>query len=295
MKKLFGLILLICCLALPALSGCKDPLNVDPVGPVAVERVTLDKTSLDLKIGESFRLHAEVAPENAENKAVKWSSSDDKIASVSDDGTVTGLAGGNATVSVTTEDGNKRAECKVVVAPNTIYEDLAEYAKKESDRSVVTVTTERDGETLTDRYELKRGENGGYTVEFTLERLSTFEEKNGEIVLPESDRKTLRGKIMFGADGDVTGREGEEIDLPVKSLSPRGFDFREENFSDPVFEEGSFRAKVKNAAAFLNAAELKAEDMTVEASVEAERIKQLSVSYSIDGNHVTIVYEFSND
>ena len=77
---------------------------------VAVTGVTLDKSEAALKIGETATLKATVAPENATNKNVSWTSSDEAVATVKD-GVITAVAAGKATITVTTEDGQKTARC----------------------------------------------------------------------------------------------------------------------------------------------------------------------------------------
>ena len=86
---------------------------------VAVESVTLDKTSLDLKTGDNTTLTATVNPESATNKDVTWISDKPEIAAV-EGGTVTAKAEGTATITVTTIDGGKIATCKVTVIPKTV-------------------------------------------------------------------------------------------------------------------------------------------------------------------------------
>ncbi len=81
---------------------------------VAVAGVTLDKETLALTVGEIAALTATVTPEEASNKAVTWSAAPDGIVSV-ENGTVTALAAGTATVTVTTVDGSYTATCAVTV------------------------------------------------------------------------------------------------------------------------------------------------------------------------------------
>ena len=84
------------CAALLALHviGCKH----DPE-PVAVESVTLNMTELTLMRGDTERLTATVMPENADDKTVTWHSSDTSIATVGNDGTVTAVNVGTATIT----------------------------------------------------------------------------------------------------------------------------------------------------------------------------------------------------
>lgn len=79
---------------------------------VAVESVTLDKTELTLDVGDEEALTATVAPDNATVQAVTWSSSDPAVATV-EDGKVTALAAGSATI--TAKAGDKTAACAVTV------------------------------------------------------------------------------------------------------------------------------------------------------------------------------------
>ena len=85
------------------------------VAVVAVSGVSLDETNLSLMEGEKDTLVATVIPVDATNKNVTWSSNKPNIASVSQTGEVTAIAAGTATITATTEDGNKVATCEVIV------------------------------------------------------------------------------------------------------------------------------------------------------------------------------------
>lgn len=80
----------------------------------AVTGVSLDKEAVDLKIGDSIVLCATVAPSNAGDKAVTWSSDNEKVATVTD-GIITAISEGTANISVTTKNGKKTASCRVTV------------------------------------------------------------------------------------------------------------------------------------------------------------------------------------
>ena len=83
---------------------------------IPVTGVSLDHTSLTLIEGESETLTATVAPENATDKSVTWKSSNTSVAAVSSSGVVTAKAAGVATITVTTNDGSKTAQCNVTVS-----------------------------------------------------------------------------------------------------------------------------------------------------------------------------------
>ncbi len=92
-----------------------------PPSTVAVTGVTLDKTSLTLAKGSSETLTAAVAPGNATNKTVLWSSTDASVAAVSN-GTVTAAKAGMALIIARTADGNYIAVCTVTVTEDTPVE-----------------------------------------------------------------------------------------------------------------------------------------------------------------------------
>lgn len=95
---------------------CRVGVVRRPAGDVSVTGVTLNKTTLKLTKGASETLTATVAPTNATNKKVTWTSSDPAVATVDASGKVTGVAKGTATITVTTEDGGYTATCAVEVA-----------------------------------------------------------------------------------------------------------------------------------------------------------------------------------
>ena len=83
---------------------------------IPVTGVTLDKSTLSLDVGATATLNATIAPSNATYKAVRFTSSDEAIATVDDNGLVTAVAAGNADITVESlMDGSKTAVCEVTV------------------------------------------------------------------------------------------------------------------------------------------------------------------------------------
>lgn len=85
--------------------------------PIAVTGVMLDKTKVEITIGETMLLKATVTPNDAANQDVKWTSSNQNIATVDTNGKVTAINVGTAAIIVTTDDGGKTANCEVTVNP----------------------------------------------------------------------------------------------------------------------------------------------------------------------------------
>ena len=87
---------------------------------VPVSQITLNKAETSISVGNSETLTATVAPENATIKALTWASSDEDVATVAPDGTVTAVKAGAATITATAADGSgKSAVCKVTVTGGT--------------------------------------------------------------------------------------------------------------------------------------------------------------------------------
>ena len=83
---------------------------------IPVTGVTLDKSTLSLEVGATATLNATIAPSNASYKAVGFTSSDDTVATVDNDGLVTAVAPGTADITVESiADGSKTAKCTLTV------------------------------------------------------------------------------------------------------------------------------------------------------------------------------------
>lgn len=89
-------------------------VNVGEEG-VKATGVTLNKSQVTLDINETFQLVDTVKPNNAENSKVVWTSSNQSVATVDQDGLVTAKSYGKATITVTTEDGGFTATADVTV------------------------------------------------------------------------------------------------------------------------------------------------------------------------------------
>ena len=86
---------------------------------ISVAEVILTPNTLEMTVGTEEALTATVYPTNATNQNVTWTSSNAQIASVNN-GVVTALAPGTATITVTTQDGNRTSTCAITVIPNTV-------------------------------------------------------------------------------------------------------------------------------------------------------------------------------
>ena len=97
-------------------SGAVGSCNITVKPFINVEAVTVCPQNKTIGVGDSVSLCATVCPENATNKNIIWTSSDEDIASVdASSGTVTGISGGEVYIYATSEDGSKTGRCEITV------------------------------------------------------------------------------------------------------------------------------------------------------------------------------------
>ena len=84
------------------------------VQDITLESVSIDKTKT-VELGKTLTLTPTFNPSNATNKIVTWTSSDESVATVSNAGVVTPKKVGSTIITVTSQDGNKKATCTVTV------------------------------------------------------------------------------------------------------------------------------------------------------------------------------------
>ena len=95
-------------------SGDTETGEIEIKEPVAVTGITM-KSSAEVPAGKSVSLGAKVLPANADNQRITFTSSALKVATVDKDGVVKGIVTGDAVITAVTEDGKKKATCKVHV------------------------------------------------------------------------------------------------------------------------------------------------------------------------------------
>ncbi|MDY0345482.1 MAG: lamin tail domain-containing protein [Bacilli bacterium] len=99
-------------------SGAPTPTNSQT--SVAVTGVSLNKSTLSLIATQSEVLLATIAPSNATDQLVSWSSSAPSVASVDANGLVVAVSSGETIITVTTHDGGKTATCAVTVSTRVL-------------------------------------------------------------------------------------------------------------------------------------------------------------------------------
>ena len=91
------------------------------VTPKLVTSVTLDESELTIEKGYTAQLTATVAPDDADNLGLTWTSDNEEVATVDENGLVTAVSAGEANITATAVDGSGvTATCKVTIAPKLV-------------------------------------------------------------------------------------------------------------------------------------------------------------------------------
>ena len=114
------------------------PVLAEDSAVVFVGSINLDKTATTLTVGVNIPLIATVLPENATDKTLTWSTTNEAVATVSTEGIITAKAAGTATITATSVDGDEvTATCVVtVIAPGNLKEGSFGTATRTGDVSV---------------------------------------------------------------------------------------------------------------------------------------------------------------
>ena len=148
---------------------------------VEVSSVELDKTSAQLKAGETVTLTATVKPDDATDKTVTWSTSDSSVATV-DNGVVTAIKVGSATI--TAKAGDKSATCSISVVPTLVTSVTLDQ----------TNASLRVGETVTLTATVKPDDATDKAVTWTTSDASVATVDNGVVTANKVGSATITAK-----------------------------------------------------------------------------------------------------
>ena len=214
---------------------------------IPVSQITLNKAETSISVGNSETLTATVAPENATNKALKWASSDEDVATVGPDGTVTAVKVGTATITATATDGSgKSAVCTVTVIGGTTPSQpggstgdssggsssdrdshdsnpvIKTETKNNTDGSTTKTETRRDGSVT----QTTTGKDGSVTKTETKKDGSSVTENKaadgstGTVKTDKNGQTEAAAKVSGKAVEDAK-KNGEAVKVPVEVEATR--------------------------------------------------------------------------
>ena len=173
------------------------------------------------------------------------------------------------------------------VAPD-IYQVLDGMSQSGFSNFELSVTTEGSGHKLTNTYKVSPDQNGR-KVEFCEEKLNPFTEENGEFVTPVSYKTVTTGTAYVNGN-TVTG---DSAMADVVACSTVSLAFTESNFEDVISVNNSFKATVKNLAAFFCASDFDVRGANLTVTYTSDKITSLCVVYTdTDGVKTTLTYTF---
>ena len=205
---------------------------------IAVTSVVLGNTELTLVEGEEEKLAVAVTPENATDKSVVWESGNESVATVSQEGLVTAVGEGKATITVKTNDGGFSASCEVTVKKKVI----AVTGVKLSAESM----TLREGEkgTLTATVEPAKATNKNvewWTSDLDVVSVtSTSGSSNGYVEARKAGKATVTVKTE---DGEFSA--SCEITVEKKEVPVTGIALEQSSLLLPVGNTYTLRAHVQ--------------------------------------------------
>ena len=169
---------------------------------VPVTSVTLDKNELSLEKDESAVLTATVNPDDATDKTVTWESDNEDVATVDENGKVTAVGGGTATI--TAKAGNKSATCEVTVTVpvTSVALDKNELSLEKGESAVLTASVNPDDAT-----------DKTVTWESSDETVATVDE-NGKVTAVGGGTATITAKA-----GSVSATCEVTVTVPVTSVT----------------------------------------------------------------------------
>ena len=226
---------------------CGYVRTVTPPEIIPVSQITLNKAETSISVGNSETLTATVAPENAANKALTWASSDEDVATVAPDGTVTAVKVGTATITATAADGSgKSAVCKVTVTGDTTPSQpsgstggssggsssdrdshdsnpvIKTETKNNTDGSTTKTETRRDGSVT----QTTTGKDGSATKTETKKDGSSVTENKaadgstGTVKTDKNGQTEAAAKVSGKAVEDAK-KNGEAVKVPVEVEATR--------------------------------------------------------------------------
>lgn len=90
---------------------------------ILVTSIELDKSELTLSEGSSYTLKATIKPDNATDKTLTWTSDNEEVATVDENGKVTAVSEGTATITARTANGEIEDTCEVTVTERIVIND----------------------------------------------------------------------------------------------------------------------------------------------------------------------------
>lgn len=191
---------------------------------IPVSSITLDKSEASLTIGETLQLTATLLPEESTDKSVTWSSSDEKVATVTAEGLVTAVGIGKVVITATTNDGTSlSATCEITVLPvyvTSVTLNYTEYAIETTKTKTLQLTSTVLPDNATDKsLTWKTSDDTVATVSGTG-LVTIWKAGYALITATANDGSGCEAECIITATNDIEDlRTGISTDAPAFNLS----------------------------------------------------------------------------
>ena len=187
-----------------AVGGQTASCTVTVVQPVT--GISLDRSSLSLDAFAEYALTASVYPSNAADKSVEWTSSDETVAIVSQNGKVTPLSKGNAVITVKAKDGSgKTAQCNITVISEGVH--CTQYNQLESAHNYDNNTNKI----------WKYVYSGAKTLDITFDKRTNVDEGFDYLYIYDKDNREIKKETGTALAGKSIQINGDTVKIKLVS------------------------------------------------------------------------------
>lgn len=191
---------------------------------IPVSSITLDKSEASLTIGETLQLTATLLPEEATDKSVTWSSSDEKVATVTAEGLATAVGIGKAVITATTNDGTSlSATCEITVLPvyvTSVTLNYTEYAIETTKTKTLQLTSTVLPDNATDKSLTWETSDDTVATVSDTGLVTIWKTGYALITATANDGSGCKAECIITATNDIEDmRTGISTDAPAFNLS----------------------------------------------------------------------------
>lgn len=172
---------------------------------IPLENISFQEETYELMVEKSLEISPIYTPQDATNKNIVWSSSDENIATVNQHGQITAIKEGEAKITATSEDGAKIAECKFIIKADNTHKRV-EGVSYNSENLYITIGNSKNVDAR-------------FTPENATDQRIKYESSNTEIASVDKDGNVLalmEGKVTISATPHETGTT-----MPLKFIITR--------------------------------------------------------------------------
>ena len=191
----------------------KCVVTVKTASIINVTGINLNEENISMNVGDSDILTVTITPDNATNQNITWSSSDESIVTVNSEGEIEGISSGDATITATTKDGNKKATCEITVVA---VEDDIPIVNVESvslDRKIISMKV-GENETLTAIVNPNDATNKNLIWDSSNESVLTVDQ-SGRIVAVSYGTSDVTVTSIDGNKTDICKVTVENVEIPL--------------------------------------------------------------------------------